>query len=119
MPPKRSDPKTMHRAGELRRAPTRAETRLWAHLRGSRLNGVSFRRQHAIGPYIVDFCVPKKQLVIELDGSQHIDQTEYDQQRTEYLRSRGYRVLRFWNSEVESNLEAVLLAILLAIEGSG
>jgi very-short-patch-repair endonuclease len=119
VPPRRTTREGYERAHQLRKEPTPAEAKLWAHLRGNRLSNVSFRRQHAIGPYIVDFCAPKKQVVIELDGSQHIDQTEYDQQRTEYLRTAGYRVLRFWNYDVETNLDAVLQAILVAIEGNG
>ena len=62
----------MHRAGELRQEPTPAEGKLWAYLRGNKLNGMSFRRQHTIGNYIVDFVSIKKKLVIELDGSQHL-----------------------------------------------
>ena len=106
----------MHRAGELRREPTPAETRLWAHLRQNRLMGVGFRRQHAIGNYIADFCAPKRKLVVELDGSQHLEQAEYDAARTDFLRAQGYRVLRFWNGAIESNLDAVLQAILHALE---
>ena len=64
-----------------------------------------------IGNYIVDFCAPRKKLIIELDGSQHIDQKEYDQERTMYLESRGYRVLRFWNNDVMKNIDEVLKAI--------
>jgi len=73
---KRSTPKMMHRAGELLREQTPAEAKLWAYLRAQRANGVHFRRQHAIGPYITDFCAPLQKLVIELDGSQHLDQEE-------------------------------------------
>ncbi len=69
MPAKRSNPKTMHRAGELRKEPTPAERKLWAYLRGDKLNGVNFRRQHAIGNYIPDFVSIKKKLIIELDGT--------------------------------------------------
>jgi very-short-patch-repair endonuclease len=116
MPPKRSNPQTMHRAGELRREPTPAEGRLWAYLRGNRLNGVSFRRQHAIGNYIVDFCAPRQKLVIELDGSQHLEQAEYDAERTVFLESQGYRVLRFWNNDVMNDLQGVIRAIQVALE---
>jgi very-short-patch-repair endonuclease len=111
MPAKRSNPKTMRRAGELRREPTLAERKLWAYLRGNKLNGVSFRRQHAIGNFIVDFCAIKQKLIIELDGSQHIDQAEYDRERTAYLESEGYQIIRFWNNDVmnESKVFSVLL----------
>ena len=68
-------------------------------------------RQHAIGKYIVDFCAPRRKLIVELDGSQHLNQIEYDQQRTIYLESLGYRVLRFWNNEVASQIDRVLEVI--------
>jgi very-short-patch-repair endonuclease len=73
--------------------------------------GVQFRRQHAIGHYIVDFCAPRRKLVIEVDGSQHLEQVEYDRRRTEYLETRGYRVVRFWNREVMKNIDGVLSRI--------
>lgn len=98
----------MHRAGELRREPTPAERKLWSVLRGNKLNGVSFRRQHAIGNYIVDFVSIKKKLIIELDGSQHLEQTEYDEERTAYLESQGYRVVRFWNNQIENEMDGVI-----------
>jgi very-short-patch-repair endonuclease len=89
-------------------------------LRGNKLDGVNFRRQHAIGKYVVDFCSPKEKLIIELDGSQHLDQEEYDEKRTEYLASRGYKVVRFWNSDVMNHVEGVILAIHQALgENSG
>jgi len=81
-----------------------------------REDGVRFRRQHAIGNYIVDFCAPRKKLIIELDGSQHLEQQEYDQERTRYLESHGYQVIRFWNNEVMKDVEGVLLAILQKLE---
>jgi very-short-patch-repair endonuclease len=111
MPAKRSNPKTMHRAGKLRREQTPAGHKLWAYLRGKKLNGVSFRRQHALGPYIVDFCSIKAKLNIELDGSQHLEQEEYDLERTAYLKSQGYKVIRFWNSEVINDINGVIRAI--------
>jgi very-short-patch-repair endonuclease len=116
MPRKRSIPKTLHRAGELRHEPTPAEAKLWAYLRGDKLMGVNFRRQHAIGKYIVDFCSPKEKLIIELDGSQHLDQEEYDNERTEYLAFRGYKVVRFWNSDVMNHVEGVVKSIHQALE---
>lgn len=69
MPAKRSNPKIMHLVGELRKEPTPAEKILWTYLRGDQLNGVSFRRQHAIGNFVVDFVSIKRKLVIELDGT--------------------------------------------------
>jgi very-short-patch-repair endonuclease len=108
----RSTSKMMHRAGELRQEPTPAEAKLWAYLRAHRTDGIHFRRQHAIGPYITDFCATSQKLIIELDGSQHLDQEEYDAERTAYLEARGYRVLRFWNSDVMNDISGVMGRIL-------
>jgi very-short-patch-repair endonuclease len=116
MNPKRTTPEKMRRAAELRKSPTPAEARLWAHIRNNQLNGVSFRRQHAIGPYITDFCSPRSKLIVELDGSQHLDQEEYDNDRTRYFNERGYKVLRFWNNEVINDLNGVIQAIMNELE---
>jgi len=115
---KRSTPQIQHRAAELRHDLTPAEAKLWSRLRAHQLNGVGFRRQHAIGRYIADFCAPGKKLIIELDGSQHLEQQEYDAERTAFLESQGYRVLRFWNSQVLGEIESVL-GVILDAEGSG
>src|SRR5215213_11700492 len=95
-----------------------AEAKLWTHLRAHRMSNVHFRNQHAIGNYIVDFsqrdavqCAPRKKLIVELDGSQHLEQKEYDDERTKYLELRGYRVLRFWNNDVMQDIEIVLKVI--------
>ena len=101
----------MHRAGELRHHQTEAEAKLWSRLRAHRVNGVQFRRQHAIGKYIVDFCSPRRKLIIEVDGSQHLDQGEYDLERTKYFESMGFRVLRFWNNEVINDVDTVIRVI--------
>jgi very-short-patch-repair endonuclease len=108
MPPKTTTPRIMHHAGELRKQQTEAEAKLWSRLRAHRVSGVQFRRQHAIGNYIVDFCAPRRKLIIEVDGSQHLEQGEYDSKRTEYFQSKGFRVLRFWNNEVMSNIDSVM-----------
>ena len=71
----------------------------------------SARASHAISNYIVDFAAPRRKLIIELDGSQHLAQQEYDQERTAFLASKGYKVLRFWNNDVMNNLESVLSVI--------
>ena len=115
MPKARSTPKGYESAHALRKSTTPAEGRLWARLRGNRLGGVSFRRQHAIGRYVVDFCAPKLMLVVELDGGQHVEQAEYDAERTALLAREGYRVLRFWNNQVERDLDGVLGVILEAM----
>ena len=116
MRPRRSTPKILHRAGELRAEPTPAEIKLWAHLRTLREDGIRFRRQHAVGPYIADFCSPRRKIIIELDGSQHLDQEEYDAERTSFLESKRYRVIRFWNGDVMADIEGVLRAIDMALE---
>jgi very-short-patch-repair endonuclease len=111
MPQRRTNQKTFINSYHLRHNQTEAETRLWRVLRMHQLNGVHFRRQHAIGPYIVDFCSPSHKLIIELDGGQHLDQQEYDAERTAYLEAKGYHVLRFWNNEVMENLDGVVQVI--------
>ncbi len=101
----------MRRAGEMRKEQTPAEAKLWAYLRAHRADAFGFRRQHAIGPYITDFCAPQLKLVIEVDGSQHFDQQEYDAERTAFFEAQGYTILRFTNGEVMNNIEGVLGAI--------
>ena len=111
----RSNPKTKHQAIQLRKKSTPAERKLWSRIRDDQL-GVTFRRQHAVGIYIPDFASPKAKLIIELDGSQHLDQQEYDQERTKYFESLGYNVIRFWNNDVMKDMESVILAIIHAME---
>ena len=115
MPAKRSNPNTMRQAVKLRKVPTPAEKKLWAYLRGDKLNGVNFRRQHAIGNFIPDFVSIKKKLIVELDGSQHLEQAEYDVERRRYFESQGYKVIRFWNNQVENDIAGVLHAIEVAL----
>ncbi|RDC65211.1 methionine synthase [Adhaeribacter pallidiroseus] len=94
-----------------RKTPTKAENILWQELRGKKLDGFKFRRQHAFEDYIVDFICLKQKLVIEVDGEYHEQQQEYDTLRTEFLQGLGYRVLRITNNEVEQNLQTVLQTI--------
>ena len=115
MPSRRTTPKGYQLAHELRKEPTPAESKLWAYLRGDQL-GVNFRRQHAIGRYVPDFCCIKRKLIIELDGSQHLEQEMYDTERTEFFASLGYRVIRFWNHEVMNDINGVIRAIQMALE---
>ena len=96
------------RARRLRENQTDVENKLWSQLRGRQLSGVKFRRQHPIGPFIVDFCCVERGLVVELDGGQHAELNVGDEQRTKILERFGYRVLRFWNNEVLSNADGVL-----------
>ena len=99
------------RARRLRRQSTDAEQALWSRLRDRRLGGVRFRRQAPIGAYIADFASHEWKLIVELDGGQHADRRAYDDRRTQWLESRGYRVLRFWNDDVLLRLNPVLEAI--------
>ncbi len=98
----------------LRTNQTDAESRLWYHLRDRRFQGWKFRRQHILQGYIVDFVCFERKLVIELDGGQHADQETYDNRRTQVLENDGFKVIRFWNNDVLTNLEGVLEMILAA-----
>ena len=100
--------RTLERAKTLRREQTDAEGLLWRHLSRKQLAGYKFRRQQPIGPYIVDFVCMSQKLVIELDGGQHGEQHAYDERRDDYLRGKGYRILRFWNNEVFQSCMDVL-----------
>lgn len=104
------------RTKTLRKNLTDAERWLWQRLRNRELSGWKFRRQHSIGPYIVDFVCIEKRLVIELDGGQHVENLESDAKRSEYLKEKGYRILRFWNNDVLREGEAVLNVILSCLE---
>ena len=101
----------------LRRALTDAERKLWFALRDRRLDGHKFVRQEAIGPYIVDFVCREKKLIIEVDGGQHAENAR-DRVREAALVANGYRVQRFWNSDVLSNRDGVLTVILAELQGA-
>ena len=100
-------------ARTLRKNITPQEQKLWNLLRNRQFYGAKFVRQYPIGPYIVDFACRRKKLVIELDGGQHnTDKNiEKDNKRTEFLISKGYTVIRFWNNEVDNNIEGVYLKL--------
>ena len=100
--------KLLLNAKTLRTNQTEVEQRLWYHLRAHRFMDLKFKRQKPMGRYIVDFVCVERQLIIEIDGGQHAEQTGYDQQRDAWLHSQGYTVLRFWNHEVMQQLEGVL-----------
>ena len=100
-------------ARRLRQSQTEAEIRLWTFLRGSRLSGFKFRRQHPVPPYVLDFYCDDAKLAVELDGSQHTEVT--DLERTRALQSKGIRVLRFWDNDALSRTEAVLETILASL----
>ncbi len=107
---------TINNARQLRKNPTEAERLLWMHLRYRQMGGHKFRRQQPIGTFIVDFVCFEKKLIIELDGGQHSQQVDYDTTRTEWLESKGFRVLRFWNNQVMQETDAVKSVILEALE---
>jgi very-short-patch-repair endonuclease len=106
---------TRIRAKALRANLTEPERRLWYRLRANRI-GVKFQRQVVLAPYIADFASRSERLVIELDGDTHGDRAAYDAARTRSLEQRGYRVVRFTNSDVMGNLDGVLEAIMLALK---
>ncbi|MEQ1403496.1 endonuclease domain-containing protein [Neorhizobium sp. Rsf11] len=105
-------------ARRLRKDSTDAEARLWRHLWRIPIEGTHFRRQVPIGRYFADFACHQIGLIIELDGSQHTENAarRYDEERTVYLASQGYHVIRFWNHEVLSELEAVLDTIFAIVQ---
>ena len=106
------------RARALRTDATSAEQLLWRHLRNRQLAGHKFRRQHPMGPYILDFVCLEQGLVVELDGGQHALPSDmaHDARRTGWLRGQGLRVLRFWNNEVLQQTGEVLEQVLRALE---
>ena len=95
-------------ARALRSSATDAERKLWQHLRGRQMQGFKFRRQLPIAGYIADFACIEARLVVELDGSQHVDQHAHDLERSRKMAVNGYRVLRFWNHDVLLDTAAVL-----------
>ena len=100
---------TLENSRRLRREMTEAERKLWSMLRAGQLDGLKFRRQHPIPPYIADFCCIEKKFIIELDGSQHTESK--DAHRTRVLQSQGWQILRFWDHDALLATEAVAEAI--------
>ena len=105
-------PRTTERSRALRQGQTDAEKLLWRNLRDRQLAGCKFKRQLPIGSYFADFACAEKRLIVELDGGQHVEQVSYDDHRTRFLQSQGYRVLRFWNDQALKETSAVLEEIL-------
>lgn len=93
----------------LRNNQTPQEQKIWSIIRNRQFYGYRFLRQYCIGSYIVDFICRSQKIIIEIDGGQHNNpkDIEYDKQRSNYLNSKGYRVLRFWNNDVDNNIEGV------------
>ena len=109
----KNDPVLKDRRRELRRNQTDAERAFWAKVRNKQFFGMKFFRQYSFGPYILDFYCPEKKLAVELDGGQHNqpESREYDVVRTNYLNAHCLVVVRFWNNEVLSEMDAVLACL--------
>ncbi|CAD5358333.1 Endonuclease domain-containing protein [Enterobacter cancerogenus] len=103
-------------AKQLRRELTSEERHLWYLLRGRRFSRYKFRRQHPVGHYILDFACCEARLAVELDGGQHDESQNYDEQRSLWLTQKGWHVIRFWNNELWNNEEAVLETILETLQ---
>ena len=110
----RSHIRNTDKSRQLRANSTDAETKLWNALRNRQIAGFKFVRQQQIGRYICDFVCRDKMLVVEADGGQHLE-SKSDEVRDQYLREQGYRVLRFWNNDVLSNIEGVAMVIETAL----
>jgi very-short-patch-repair endonuclease len=106
--------KTLKTAATLRREMTDVERKLWSALRSRQLNSAKFRRQQPIGPFVADFVCLEHRLIVEADGGQHAESVS-DARRTAFLQNNGYRVLRFWNTEILSNLDGVTQVIAAAL----
>jgi very-short-patch-repair endonuclease len=106
------------RARELRKRMSPIERKLWYALRDDQL-GASFRRQHPVGPYVLDFYCASARLAIELDGDDHAARAESDSRRTRFINQQGIRVIRFSNRDVCSNLQGVKESIALELKRSG
>ena len=103
----------------MRRDLTVAEKLFWWEVKDRRLYGYKFRRQHPIGRYITDFACVESKLVVEVDGGQHAEATAYDGKRDACLQLHGFRVLRFWNADILTNMEGVIDTILAVLDGEG
>jgi very-short-patch-repair endonuclease len=99
-------------ARKLRKRLTDAERRIWSRLRLRQLNGVKFRRQAPVGPYVVDFVCFDRKLVIEVDGGQHAVMTPQERERTAWLESEGFHIIRVWNNNALQNTDGVVEHIL-------
>ena len=108
------DVETRTRAKRLRSEMSPVQAKLWAVLRGGRI-GVKFQREVVLAPYIADFAARSKRLVVEVDGGSHAESAAYDAVRTASFEARGWRVIRFTNHEVLTNLEGVTRAIMIAL----
>ena len=104
--------RNLEAARALRKSMTDAERALWRVLRSRQLEGFKFRRQHPIGPFVVDFVCLEHKLILELDGGHHAEQIEADAERTGHLEKMGYRLIRFWNIEVLTEMDGLVTRVL-------
>jgi very-short-patch-repair endonuclease len=111
----KTDETMLRRARAMRRESSPVEDKLWSRLRNKQLNGIKFAHQVVIGPYVADFVARSFKLIVELDGDSHGNREDYDAKRTASLGQRGYRVIRFANSDVVGNLDGVLETIMLEL----
>ncbi len=102
----------------MRREPTQCEKKFWWLVRNRRLGAHKFKRQVPIGSYIADFVCVERKIIVELDGGQHADHVAYDQARDAFLRSKGFRVIRIWDSEFLENIDGVMDMVLRELDGS-
>jgi very-short-patch-repair endonuclease len=111
-------PEMVAKARRLRGALSDAEQRLWRSLRRDQIGGLSFRRQHAVGPYVLDFYCPAIRFAIEVDGGQHnlAVERKRDQECTEWLERKGIHLIRLWNNDIFGNLDGVLAEIVRVCE---
>ena len=105
--------KNQYKARELRNNLTPHEQKFWNIIRNRKFYGYRFLRQYVLGDYIVDFICRKKKIIIEIDGGQHNAENNinYDDKRTQFLNSAGYKVIRFWNNEIDNDIEGVYLKL--------
>jgi very-short-patch-repair endonuclease len=111
-----ADPRKLTRARSLRQGPNLPEALLWNALKSHKLENHKFVRQFPLGPYFADFCCRGRKLVIEIDGSQHVD-SSYDRKRDQYMQHKGYAVLRFWAGSILKNMDGVINTILFTLQG--
>ena len=116
--PIRVDPRLLELARSMRHEAAPAEKILWSCLRNRQLSGFKFRRQHSVDRYIGDFCCVECKLIVDADGDSHQDRRENDEKRTADLARRGFRVIRFENTDVFENFEQVLMTIVYECEGA-
>ena len=104
-------------ARQMRREPTADELKFWYQVRDRRLEGFKFKRQVPIGPFIADFVCIERRIIVEIDGGQHSGSMR-DEKRDAFLSSEGYRVMRFWNADVLTNMSGVIDMVIAALAAS-